>query len=216
VRPEEEEMESKILGGLVCAMIVLGCSATPDGEDVETSESTELGAGVARVRFDAPGRYLIVEVLDDDLVHFELSAKGNGPGVDAPLATSPMVAKTDYPGPSQLSRNGNVVETPEIRVEVAPGSLCVSATDKKRGVELTRICPDRLDEDWKGLTLDPKSMQHVYGLGQEFIAPGNGRRRLDRTDPFARRRRRKRHGLVQRRCRGQHADPGDVRARRGQ
>ena len=49
-------------------------------------------AEVQRVKVSGPAGYLIVEALDDDLMHFEVSAAGAGPGTDAALYTSPMVA----------------------------------------------------------------------------------------------------------------------------
>ena len=77
-------------------------------------------AEVHRAKFTTPSAYLVVEVLDDDLVHFELSALGAGPPLDRPLYTSPMVLRTDYGGPSMLSAQGNVIETAGMRLEVDP------------------------------------------------------------------------------------------------
>ena len=51
-------------------------------------------AEVYRAKFTTPSAYLVVEVLDDDLVHFEVSALGAGPPLDRPLYTSPMVLRT--------------------------------------------------------------------------------------------------------------------------
>ena len=76
--------------------------------------SQAVEAEVVRKKFTNPSAYLVVEVLDDDLVHLEVSAIGSGPPVDAPLYTSPMVFKTDYSGPSFFSDNGNVIETGDI------------------------------------------------------------------------------------------------------
>ena len=42
-------------------------------------------AEVQRTKFTGPAGYLIVEVLDDDLVHFEVSAVEEGPPEDRPL-----------------------------------------------------------------------------------------------------------------------------------
>jgi hypothetical protein len=56
-------------------------------------------AEVQRTKFISPAGYLIVEALDDDLLHFEVSAIGEGPPEDLALYTSPMVLKTDYGAP---------------------------------------------------------------------------------------------------------------------
>lgn len=68
--------------------------------------STPLLAAVQQAKFVSGDRYLIVETLDDDLIHFELSALGPGPDGVA-LYTSPMILKTDYHGPSFYARQGD-------------------------------------------------------------------------------------------------------------
>jgi alpha-glucosidase len=132
-----------------------------------------LRAEVQRVKFPSGGQYLIVETLDDDLVHFELSAVGDGPDASVPLYTSPMIDKTDYSGPAAYAQNGGVIETSQARVSVNTQSLCVSITDKIRSALLTTICPLDLGQAWKGLTLAREQMQHVYGLGQQFKVLGS-------------------------------------------
>jgi alpha-glucosidase len=135
-----------------------------------------LGPGLAsgaveRRQFTAAAGYLVIEVLDDDLVHFEASAVGSAPSLAQPLFTSPMVLKRDYPGPSAFVDGGRTLETPAIRLVVDPASLCVRVEDRTQGnAHLTTICPVELDRGFKGLDLDPTSMTHVYGLGQELKA----------------------------------------------
>ena len=53
-------------------------------------------AAVERRQFTTTGGYLMIEVLDDDLVHFEASVVGSAPPLTQPLFTSPMVLKKDY------------------------------------------------------------------------------------------------------------------------
>jgi hypothetical protein len=60
-------------------------------------------AAVQRVKISSGSRYLIVEALNDNLIHFELSARGPGPSASSSIYTSPMVDKTDYTGPSSWS-----------------------------------------------------------------------------------------------------------------
>jgi hypothetical protein len=55
-------------------------------------------AAVDRTTFSTASAYLSVEVLDDDLVHLELSAVGAPPSPDLPLYSSPMVTKMDFQG----------------------------------------------------------------------------------------------------------------------
>jgi hypothetical protein len=128
---------------------------------------------VLRKKFSTASAYLIVEILDNDLVHFEVSTVGNGPSVDQPLYTSPMVAKTDYSGPTSIVDNGNVLEISDIKIEANPSNLCITFIDKKgNNAYLTTLCPDDLDHPFKGLNVDPGSIQHVYGLGQQFKMQG--------------------------------------------
>jgi alpha-glucosidase len=126
-----------------------------------------------RVRFQSGNNYLTLEVLRDDLVHFELSTVPPAPG--QPIFTTPQVAKTDYPGPTSFSRSGaggTILDTGAGRFAVDPASLCLTATDRSIGLELTTLCPLNLAQAWKGLSLTPGSMQNVYGLGEQFITPG--------------------------------------------
>ena len=135
--------------------------------------ATQLRAEVQRVKFTADNRYLIVEALDNDVLHFELSAMGPGPDAKAPLATSPMVLKTNYSGPSTFFSNVGAIETAEIRVDVDPRTLCASLRDKIRNRPLTTICPADLEKDWKGLTISKGEVSAVYGLGQQFKTLGS-------------------------------------------
>ncbi len=141
----------------VCA-VVLGLFAAAPRTDA---------AGVQRVLFQAGGISLLIELLDDDLAHFELSAAGADP--TKAIFTTPMVAKTDYAGPSSFTQTGNTLETAELRLAVNPTTLCVSATDLVRNASLTTLCPLNFSLATKGFTLTPGQMQHVYGLGEQFI-----------------------------------------------
>jgi hypothetical protein len=48
-----------------------------------------LFAAVQHARFVSGSRYLVVETLKDDLIHFEYSTTGSSPDVASPLHTSP-------------------------------------------------------------------------------------------------------------------------------
>jgi alpha-glucosidase (family GH31 glycosyl hydrolase) len=128
---------------------------------------------IVRRVFTAPDKYLVLELLDDDLVHFEVG-HGAAP-LDRPIPTSVMVSKTDYAGPTVVTVSGDAgtpLETAEVRIDVNVSSLCWKLLDKVRGVPLTEICPWHLEQPWKGLTLARGAARNVYGLGQQFVTPG--------------------------------------------
>lgn len=117
----------------------------------------------------SPNQYLMVEILDDDLVHFEVSQEGSGPSTSDPLYTSPMVYKTNYSGPSSIVDNGNILETTDIKLEINATTLCVKAWDKTNNdAFLTEICPADMDQAWKGFNIDPGNISQVYELGQQL------------------------------------------------
>lgn len=128
--------------------------------------------GVQQVVFTTADFYLVVELLDDDLVHFET---GMGSPSDGPIVTSPMVDKTDYTGPTEFANNGQgVLTTADLQITIHPQTLCSTLVDltHEPPLELTAVCPQDLAERKKSLTIDPTSMQNVYGLGQQFRTPG--------------------------------------------
>jgi len=132
-------------------------------------------AQVRRVKYTNAEAYLVVECLADDLVHFEFGA-GSGPPPASPLAVTPMVARTQFPGPGQFSNDGHgTLATSDLRLEVQADSLCLTVTDTTRQppLRLSTFCPFDLDSDFPGLALSPESFTQVYGLGQQFVAPGN-------------------------------------------
>lgn len=131
-------------------------------------------AAIERLKFNTPSAYLVIEVLDDDLIHFEVSAAVPGPPLSDPIYTSPMVGKHDYSGPNSFTRSGDRVETDDIRLEINSTSLCVTVSDKHRSnTRLTTICPVKLDQPFKGLDIDPAGISEVYGLGQRFLRQGD-------------------------------------------
>ncbi|HYF66171.1 MAG TPA: TIM-barrel domain-containing protein, partial [Herpetosiphonaceae bacterium] len=146
--------------------------ATATATTPPTATATPGGQGVKRVKYQAGTAYVVVEILDDDLVHFEASALTAAPSTDAPLFTTPLVAKTNYPGPASFSQAGNTLETADLRLTVNPTSLCVTVHDKLKAITLTTTCPADLTSAMKKMTMTPESMQNVYGLGQQFFREG--------------------------------------------
>jgi alpha-glucosidase len=159
-----------VLGAAVLAACFV--SAKPDAT---RASALNWSTSDARVVFRSGEKYLVVEALDDDLIHFEFGAGANPPSADKAISTSPMVAKTDYPGPSSFVNDGSgLLETPDLRLKVDPRSLCVSAYDKTRNPEisLTTACPEtRTPKNGKRLTLTPETIKDVYGLGEQFETP---------------------------------------------
>jgi alpha-glucosidase len=133
-------------------------------------------AAVQRVKITSGSQYLIVEALNDDLIHFELSALGPGPSTSDPIYTSPMVHKTNYIGPISWSDTtaGDIrtLQTPNIKVDVNTSTLCATVTDKVRGLKLTTYCSPNLGTAWKSLTMTPETFTHGYGLGAEYVMSG--------------------------------------------
>ena len=174
-------------------------------------------AAVQRVKFQAANNYLIVEFLEDNLAHFELSGIEPGPEVEKSIFTTPQVAKTDYAGPTsfaQSGQGGNTLDTAAMKVVVNTGNLCVTVTDKVRNLELTTICPLNLAKNGQGLTIAPGGMQHVYGLGEQLVTPGSGRRRLDRPAAHVRATTSATRWWASAAAQRQCPVPGDVRHRR--
>lgn len=136
--------------------------------------STAAHAAVQRLKYTAGGDYLIVEFLNDDLVHFEMGA-GTGPTTGAPIPTTDQIADTSYAGPSSLTQSGDTASTPHTRVSVDDTTLCATVTDltKIPALVLTTICPRNLNQDWKGLSFTKSSMQNAYGLGEQFPTGGS-------------------------------------------
>jgi hypothetical protein len=69
------ELIRRLILGLLIGSVVTGNAGSP-------AQGTL--AHVERVKFQSGSHYLVVEFLDDDLVHFELSALGPGPETSQP------------------------------------------------------------------------------------------------------------------------------------
>jgi alpha-glucosidase (family GH31 glycosyl hydrolase) len=132
--------------------------------------------GVQRKKFESGARYLVVEILDDDLAHFELSENRTGPNPDSGIYVTPMIDRQGYGRYSGPNRDGfsiseNVIETQEMRITVEDDAHCVRVFDKARGVPLTRICGLDLHQDTKRLHIERQEMTNVYGVGNLFYDP---------------------------------------------
>ncbi len=129
----------------------------------------EAQSGVYRTQYSADGLYLRIEILDDDLAHFELSTEETS---DAIILTSPMVAKRDYTGATSLEfpSEGEIL-TVEMRLRVDMETLCVTIADRTQNPEivLSSICPlINEDDDLSGFNFTRENTTDVYGLGEQF------------------------------------------------
>jgi len=126
-------------------------------------------------RFENEDRRLSVEVLDDDLFHFEYRADGQEQAGAIPF--SPMVVKTDYTGPQSLKRDGSKIESPEIRVSVDPTANVVdlsAGVQDAKSIVVTQFTLDyrnplRARVGSMGLAFDSKKLKAVYGLGEQLL-----------------------------------------------
>lgn len=115
--------------------------------------------------FQTGGHYLVVEALRDDLLHFEVGTGVGDP--NQPIYTTPMVAKTDYTGPTRFVVTGQNIETATLRATV-DDRLCVTVYDLTRQSHVQTVCPEQLDQPWKNLVVQSPATRNVYGLGQYF------------------------------------------------
>lgn len=128
---------------------------------------------IVRRKYSSENNYLIVELLQDHLAHFEYGT-GSGPKVDDPISTTPMVARTQYPGPVEFSEQGSVLTTGDFTITIAPSTLCATFVNRKLNYQVTTICPSSPfhQATFKNLTIAKASAQAVYGLGEQFFAGG--------------------------------------------
>src|SRR5690606_121960 len=116
--------------------------------------------------FASGGLRLRVEALRADLVHFEIARAGAE--TRSPIPVSPMVHRAAAPIAWKV-REGNVLATEELRVEVDPASLCVRVADVVRGFVLHRACPRGAAR----LSISRERTENVYGLGEQLVDPGH-------------------------------------------
>lgn len=127
---------------------------------------------VERAMFEAGGSVLRIEILDDDLVHFELTAQPGSP--DSPIDTSPMVDKKDYDGPTApIQRESGTFETKNLRIEVNAETLGISVSQRARLGErrIVGFSGAQLGGGDALLSIDAPDMTHAYGLGEQFFDP---------------------------------------------
>jgi len=136
----------------------------------QVMHSTRHG-NIPRVLLVYDDRYVKIEVLSDELIHFE-SAEGAAPALTAPIYTTPMVAQKEFPGPSNYYETKNGLETANLIISFDHAQRCIVAFDKARNFAMGTICPFNLSQSWKGLRFKSPMVKNLYGLGQYFTNAG--------------------------------------------
>lgn len=142
-------------------------------------------------------RCLRVEVLDDDLIHFEMYERrepghkgkclreddmiwitpmvdGKNPPVDVRYFDQSRQApykvsyRQGYTGPEVFEVTDNGLETKEINLSISEDRRCITVFDKIRGVELTTICAEDLDKPDKRLRISRNQMTNFFGVSDQF------------------------------------------------
>ena len=117
---------------------------------------------------------LTIEWLTDRMFRVELSTLAPGT-VAQGIGHSPMVARTDWPGPRDWSSSGSAgghVQTSDLIVDVDPVSLCIRVQDRHGQGELAQVCPAPQGDHPGGLVVDAPRATDIYGLGEQVVAPG--------------------------------------------
>lgn len=127
--------------------------------------------GTPRILVIYDDRYVKIEVLSDELLHFE-TAVGLTPEVHTPIYTTPMVAQTHFSGPNKYYEIENGFETAKLRVTFEHQTRCITTFDKARNFFIGTICPANLDQNWKTLNFNAPIVKNLYGLGQFFTNAG--------------------------------------------
>jgi alpha-glucosidase len=135
-----------------------------------------LNAQVRREKISiATGHYVVVELLRDDIVHFEASSIDSHATTSKPIITTPMIFKTDYTGPTTYMKNGNVIDTRDMQIIIDPNNLDVTVYDKTKFPPLklgTYSCLPPNQANQRGLQISKENFTDIYGLGQKFFTPG--------------------------------------------
>ncbi|HWM88361.1 MAG TPA: TIM-barrel domain-containing protein [Kofleriaceae bacterium] len=152
------------VAALVALAVLAGCGGR---------ETAERGAsrrtGPARFAFERAGQRLIVEIEQDDRVHFELAAADGAFAPGRPIFTTPMIAPDKASsGPRTLRRSGRTLITAELSIRVGE-DLCVDL--QRDGARLARLCPT-VGPDGARLAITPPAGAGAYGLGQSCVEPG--------------------------------------------
>ena len=154
-----------ILCSFAILILLSGCS------DSDSSSSADNYFLV----FQARGKQLKLQILDDDLFHLEWSGPDQSTPAASPIPVTPSIYKRDYAGPSFFSGGLNgQIETRDLLIRVDPSTLNLTVFEKA-GTDkelLLTLAPTWENGAARGMTMDPAGFSHVYGLGEQFMTPG--------------------------------------------
>ena len=169
---------------LAVSISLLGCTkkkGTPGDSTVRAQHRGGIKPEIFRFSWNDGTRWLKVEALSDDILHFETyesrgaGHENRGPARD-PIWASPMIDLENYSqftGSRSFKRiaiNGEPgVETDEIRAIFSSDLRNVRMHDKIRGVDLTTLGTEKLNEAIKTLHIEKLGMKNVYGVGNLFV-----------------------------------------------
>ena len=128
----------------------------------------------ARVRYCQNELCLMLEFLEDGLLHGEYTPQGGGHDLSLPIWTTPMVSGKNFSGPTRFTvQPDGTLTTDAIQVTV-DGALCFTAVDETRDPawELAQICPQDMQGFRKHLSINSPDITDIYGLGEQFLEPG--------------------------------------------
>ncbi len=120
------------------------------------------------IRYQSSHGYLDVQVLEADIIQFEVSAKNPAPASGRPIERSPMVNPSYHPTTPEFQRTPQGIQTSLLQIRIDQSTLCVLATQRSADQRLNEVCPLRLSEPWKGLTINAPDYRRLFGLGQSF------------------------------------------------
>ena len=138
------------------------CSAGPVHAEVPSLE-----------RVSARGR-VFVEILNDDLIHFEFSPTGAPSRAGARAYSTPMVVRQEHAESVPVTRRTRgSLETQGLRLKI-DGALCLRVTDLTRtpATRLATLCPESIGQNHNVLAVAKGETRNLYGLGEHFLDPG--------------------------------------------
>jgi len=127
-------------------------------------------------RFECGDTYdrLTVEVLDDDLLRCAWTPRDDPRRWDPPAPATPMIVSREYTGPREFyDLGGGQFETADLIVQMEPRSSRVRVHERRRPHQplLAEFRPIHRGGR-PTLEITPGDVQNLYGLGQQFAAPG--------------------------------------------
>lgn len=148
-------------------------SQTPT-QSLPVGPTPELYEEGARARYCSKDFCLILEFLEDDLLHGEFAIQGSQHDLTKPITVSPMIYNNEFEGPVMFSlQPDGSLATNALRVTVDT-DLCFTVVDIQRQPEwqMARYCPTDMKGYRKHISIESPDITDIYGLGEQFIEPG--------------------------------------------